>query len=100
MRDESDREGMRIAIGLKKDEMAEVIINQLYKHTRMETTFGVIFLAVVDNRPELLILKEILTYFVRHRKNVIVRRTRFDLQKGRSPGPHPRRAQDRPGQPR
>jgi DNA gyrase subunit A len=81
IRDESDREGMRIALGLKKDGMAPVIINQLYKHTRMETTFGVIFLAIVNNRPELLTLKEILEYFVLHRKDIVIRRTRFDLAK-------------------
>jgi DNA gyrase subunit A len=81
VRDESDREGMRIALGLKKDQIAGVVINQLYKHTRMETTFGVIFLAVVNNRPELLNLKEILRYFILHRKEIVVRRTRFELNK-------------------
>jgi DNA gyrase subunit A len=81
VRDESDREGMRIALGLKKDQIAGVVINQLYKHTRMENTFGVIFLAVVDNRPELLNLKEILEYFILHRKQIVVRRTRFELNK-------------------
>jgi len=81
IRDESDREGMRIAMGLKKDQAAEVIINQLYKHTRMESSFGIILLAVVNNRPELLTLKEILEYFIRHRKQIIVRRTQFDLKK-------------------
>jgi DNA gyrase subunit A len=81
VRDESDREGMRIALGLKKDQIAGVIINQLYKHTRLESSFGVIFLAVADNRPELLTLKQILNYFIRHRKNIIVRRTRYDLKK-------------------
>ncbi len=81
VRDESDREGMRIAMGLKKDQAAEVIINQLFKHTRMESSFGIIFLAVVNNRPELLSLKEILVHFIRHRKQIIVRRTRFDLKK-------------------
>jgi len=81
VRDESDREGMRIALGLKKDQIAGVIINQLYKLTRMETTFGVIFLAIVDNRPELLNLKQILEYFILHRKEIVVRRTRFDLNK-------------------
>jgi DNA gyrase subunit A len=81
VRDESDREGMRIALGLKKDQIAGVVINQLYKHTRMENTFGVIFLAVVDNRPELLNLKEILEYFILHRKEIVVRRTRFELNK-------------------
>ena len=81
VRDESDRDGMRIAIGLKRDQYAEVVINQLYKHTNMQTSFGIIFLAVVNNRPELLTLKEILNHFIAHRKNVIIRRTRFDLRK-------------------
>jgi DNA gyrase subunit A len=71
VRDESDREGMRIAVGLKRDQIAGVVINQLYKMTRMETTFGVIFLAIVNNRPELLNFKE----------EIVIRRTRFDLKK-------------------
>ncbi len=81
VRDESDREGLRVAIGVKKDQMAGVIINQLYKHTQMETSFGVIFLAVVNNRPELLTLKQILEHFILHRREIIVRRTRFELRK-------------------
>ena len=81
VRDESDRDGMRIAIGLKKDQIAGVIINQLYKHTRMETTFGVISLAIVNNRPELLNLKETLEYFILHRKEIVTRRTQYDLNK-------------------
>jgi DNA gyrase subunit A len=81
VRDESDREGLRIAVGLKKDAVASVVINQLYKSTRMETTFGVIFLAIVNNRPEWLTLKELLEYFVLHRKETVVRRTRFELAK-------------------
>jgi DNA gyrase subunit A len=81
VRDESDREGMRIALGLKKEAATPVILNQLYKNTRMETTFGVIFLAIVNNRPELLNLKEVLEYFVLHRKDIVIRRTRFDLAK-------------------
>jgi DNA gyrase subunit A len=81
VRDESDREGMRIALGLKKDGLTPVIINQLYKHTRMETTFGIIFLAIVNNRPELLTLKAMLEHFVLHRKEIVIRRTRFDLAK-------------------
>ena len=81
VRDESDRDGMRIAIGLKKDQIAGVIINQLYKHTRLETSFGSIFLAVADNRPELLTLKEVLGHFIQHRKTIVTRRTRFDLRK-------------------
>jgi DNA gyrase subunit A len=81
VRDESDRQGMRIAVGLKRDQFAEVVINQLYKHTNLQTSFGIIFLAVVNNRPELLTLKDILVHFIEHRKDVIIRRTRFDLRK-------------------
>jgi len=81
VRDESDRQGMRIVLGLKKDFIAEVVINQLYKHTRLEASFGIIFLAVVNNRPELLTFKEILEHFILHRKEIIIRRTRFDLKK-------------------
>ncbi|MGA7143437.1 MAG: DNA gyrase subunit A [Desulfobacterales bacterium] len=81
VRDESDREGMRIAIGLKRDQVAEVVVNQLYKHTQMENSFGIIFLAVVNNQPKLLNLKEILEHFIYHRKEIIVRRTRYDLKK-------------------
>ncbi|MEA1967851.1 MAG: DNA gyrase subunit A [Thermodesulfobacteriota bacterium] len=81
VRDESDRHGMRIAIGLKRDQIADVTINQLYKHTNMQTSFGIILLAVVNNRPKLLNLKEILEHFVEHRKDVITKRTLFDLKK-------------------
>lgn len=81
VRDESDRDGMRIAVGLKRDQIAEVVMNQLYKHTNMQTSFGIIFLAVVNNRPQLLTLKEILNHFIKHRTIVIVRRTKFDLRK-------------------
>ena len=81
IRDESDREGMRIAVGLKKDQFAEVIINQLYKHTRMENSFGIIFLAIANNQPQQLSLKKILEHFILHRREIIVRRTRYDLKK-------------------
>ena len=81
VRDESDRDGMRIAVGVKRDQVAEIVINQLYKHTNMQTSFGIIFLAVVNNRPQLLTLKDILNHFIDHRRNVIVRRTRYDLRK-------------------
>ena len=81
VRDESDRQGMRIAIGLKKDQFPEVIINKLYKHTQLENSFGIIFLAVVNNRPELLSLKEILEHFILHRKDIVVKRTKFELKK-------------------
>ncbi|MFO7883743.1 MAG: DNA gyrase subunit A [Desulfobacteraceae bacterium] len=81
VRDESDRHGMRIAIGLKRDQFSDVVMNQLYKHTNLQTSFGIIFLAVVNNRPKLLNLKEILEYFIEHRRDVIKRRTLFDLRK-------------------
>ncbi|MCP4105335.1 MAG: DNA gyrase subunit A [Desulfobacteraceae bacterium] len=81
VRDESDREGMRIAIALKKDQMADIILNQLYKHTQMENSFGIIFLAIVNQRPEYLSLKEILEHFVLHRREIITRRTEYDLRK-------------------
>ncbi len=81
VRDESDREGMRIAVGLKKDQVAEVVINQLFKQTQMETSFGIIFLAVVEGRPLILNFKEILEHFVLHRKEIVIRRTIFDLRK-------------------
>jgi DNA gyrase subunit A len=81
LRDESDKDGMRIVIELRRGTIAKVILNQLYKHTQMQETFGVIMLALVDGRPRVLNLKEMLTEFVRHRKEVIVRRTRFDLDK-------------------
>ena len=84
IRDESDREGMRIAIGLKKDQIAGVVINQLYKHTQMENTFGIILLAIVKNQPQLLPLKEILNYFIYHRKNIIIRRTNYELKKAQA----------------
>ncbi|MEW5734635.1 MAG: DNA gyrase subunit A [Thermodesulfobacteriota bacterium] len=79
VRDESDREGMRIAMGLKRDAMSGVVINQLYKHTQLATTFGVTLLAIVNNQPKLLTLKETLQYFIAHRKQVVIRRTRYDL---------------------
>ena len=81
VRDESDRRGMRMVIGLKKDQIAEVILNQLYKHTQMENSFGIIFLAVVNGRPELMTLREILDHFIQHRREIIIRRTRYELKK-------------------
>ncbi|MGD9368131.1 MAG: DNA gyrase subunit A [Desulfobacteraceae bacterium] len=81
VRDESDREGMRIALGLKRGTVSGVVMNLLYKHTQMESSFGIIFLAVVRQRPQVLTLKEILENFVGHRKDVIIRRTRYDLRK-------------------
>ncbi len=81
LRDESDRDGIRIVIDLKKDEPSGVILNQLYKHTQMETTFGVIMLAIDRSQPKVLNLKEVLQKFVDFRKEVITRRTIFDLRK-------------------
>ena len=81
IRDESDRDGMRIALGLKKGQVAGVVVNKLYKHTQLENTFGIIFLAVVNKQPEILNLKELLDHFILHRKEIIIRRTRYDLNK-------------------
>jgi DNA gyrase subunit A len=81
IRDESDREGMRVVIELKRNEVAEVILNQLYKHTQMQTSFGIILLAIHENQPKLLPLKEMLQLFLDHRREVVIRRTRFDLKK-------------------
>jgi len=82
LRDESsDREGVRVVIELKRGEIPVVVLNNLYKHTQLETTFGVIMLALVNNRPEVLNLKQILHYFVEHRREVVVRRTTFELRK-------------------
>ncbi|MFO7838417.1 MAG: DNA gyrase subunit A [Desulfosalsimonadaceae bacterium] len=81
VRDESDKEGIRVAVGLKREQVAEVVLNQLYKHTPLESNFGIILLAVVNKRPEMLNLKEILEYFIVHRKEIIIRRTRHDLAK-------------------
>ena len=81
VRDESDRNGTRIVIELKKDEIAEVVINQLYKMTPLQRSFGIIFLAIVNNKPEVLNLKQILEYFILHRKVVVYRRTAFELRK-------------------
>ncbi len=81
LRDESDKDGMRIVIELKRGQNAEIILNQLYKHTQMRETFGVIMLALVDNRPRLLNLKEMISLYVDHRKEIVIRRTKYDLKK-------------------
>jgi len=81
LRDESDKDGMRIVIELRRGVNANVILNQLYKHTQMQTTFGVIMLALVNGRPRVLNLKEMLAEFIKHRKEIVVRRTKFDLAK-------------------
>ena len=81
IRDESDRDGIRVVIELKKGEMAPVILNQLYKHTPLQNTFGVIMLALVNNRPEILNLKQILVAFLEHRREVVMRRSAYELRK-------------------
>jgi DNA gyrase subunit A len=83
IRDESDRSGMRIVIELKKDAFAEVVLNHLYKHTALQSTFGVIMLAIVNQRPRVLSLKEMLQHYISHRREVILRRTRYQLRKAR-----------------
>lgn len=81
LRDESDKDGMRIVVELKRGQNSQVILNQLYKHTQMQTTYGAIMLALVDNRPRVLNLKEILSHYIDHRKEIITRRTKFDKEK-------------------
>jgi len=81
IRDESDKEGMRIVIELKRDTEPQIVLNQLFKHTQLETTFGVIMLALVDNRPRILNLRQMLECYILHRKTVIRRRTQFELDK-------------------
>ncbi|MCX5783877.1 MAG: DNA gyrase subunit A, partial [Elusimicrobia bacterium] len=81
IRDESDRRGMRVVIEVKRDGNAQVVLNQLFKHTQMETSFGVIMLAIVDGRPRVMPIKEVLSHYISHRKNIIANRTRFDLNK-------------------
>ena len=81
IRDESDREGMRIVIELKRDVNAAVVLNYLYKHTQMQDVFGAIMLALVDGEPKVLTLSEMLYYYLEHQKDVITRRTRYDLDK-------------------
>jgi DNA gyrase subunit A len=81
LRDESDRSGLRVVIGLKKEANSSVIINQLYKHTPLQTSFGIIMLALVNGEPKVLDLKELLSQYILHRKNVVTRRTQYDLRK-------------------
>ncbi len=81
IRDESDRSGMRIVIELKRDAVGGAVLNQLYKHTQMQTSFGVILLALVNNQPRVMGVKEMLSHFLRYRREVVLRRSRFDLKK-------------------
>jgi DNA gyrase subunit A len=81
LRDESDRDGMRIVIELKKDAFHEVVLNTLYKHTQLSTSFGIINLALVENQPKIMAITEMIRHFIEHRHEVVVRRTRFELNK-------------------
>jgi DNA gyrase subunit A len=81
LRDESDREGMRAVIELKRDAVAQVVLNQLFKHTQMQVTFGIILLAIVHGQPKTLALKELLQHFINHRKEVVTRRSQFERGK-------------------
>jgi DNA gyrase subunit A len=81
LRDESDRDGMRVVVDLKRGENAQVILNQLFALTPMQSTFGIIFLAIVESQPRILPLTDLLRHFIDHRKTVVIRRTRFDLKK-------------------
>jgi DNA gyrase subunit A len=80
LRDESDREGLRVVIQIKKDAIVQTILNQLFLHTQMQVTFGINLVAIVNNRPEILTLKDLLSEFLKHRREVIVRRTRYELR--------------------
>ncbi|WP_294894818.1 DNA gyrase subunit A, partial [Sulfuricurvum sp. RIFOXYD12_FULL_44_77] len=84
IRDESDREGIRVVIELKRDAMSEIVLNNLYKSTNMETTFGIIMLSVFNQEPRVFTLLEMLGHFINHRKTVIIRRTIFDLEKAKA----------------
>ena len=83
LRDESDKDGMRMVIELRRGEMAEVVLNNLYQHTQLQTVFGINMVALVDGQPKILNLKEMLVAFVRHRREVVTRRTIYDLRKAR-----------------
>ena len=83
LRDESDRDGIRLVIELKRDAIPEVVLNNLYKLTQLQTTFGINLLAVIDNQPKVFNLREMLEHFIDHRKEVVVRRTRFELARAR-----------------
>ncbi len=84
LRDESDREGVRVVIELKRDAVAKVVLNQLYKYTAMQQTFGIILLALVQNRPMVLTLRELLHHFIDHRQIILTRRTQYELERARA----------------
>ncbi|HEY7490842.1 MAG TPA: DNA gyrase subunit A [Candidatus Tectomicrobia bacterium] len=84
LRDESDRQGMRVVVDLKRDAVSQVVLNQLYANTQLQVTFGVIMLALVDNQPRVLSLQELLNHYLQHRREVVVRRTNYDLEQARA----------------
>ena len=100
LRDESDRDGMRIVIELKRGEVPEVVLNNLYKHTQLQTSFGIIMLAIVGGRPKVLTLLELIENFIEFRREVVRRRTEFELRKAEARVSHPRRPEDRARSPR
>ena len=83
VRDESSREGMRVVIELKRDAIREIVLNQLYKHTQLQNSFGIIMLSIVQQRPRVLPLRDMLSLYLSHRREVVLRRTRFDLRKAK-----------------
>ncbi|MDD5271017.1 MAG: DNA topoisomerase 4 subunit A, partial [Candidatus Omnitrophica bacterium] len=83
LRDESDKDGLRVVVEMKRDANAQVVLNQLFKHTQLETSFGIIMLALVDSRPKVLNLKQMLECYIKHRKEIIIRRTKFDLARAK-----------------
>ncbi len=83
LRDESDKDGMRVVIELKRGELSDVVLNNLYKQTPLQSVFGINMVGLVDGQPKLLSLKELLEAFLRHRREVVTRRTLFDLRKAR-----------------
>src|SRR5690606_38905370 len=86
IRDESDKEGMRLVIELKRGEVPEVVLNNLYKHTQLQDTFGMNLVALVDGQPRLLNLKQLVEYFLAHRREVVTRRTVYQLRRARERG--------------
>ncbi len=91
LRDESDRDGIRIVIELKRDAIPSIVLNQLYKHTQMQSTFGVIMLALINGEPRIMNLRELIQHFLDHRHEVVVRRTEYDLEAGTRARAHPGR---------
>ncbi len=92
LRDESDRKGMRVVIELKRDANANVVLNKLYKHTQLQDSFGMNMLSLVNNEPKVLNLKQMLDYYLDHQKDVVTRRTKYDLKKAEDRAPYPGRS--------